>query len=93
MSKSGEFFARLLKHILVKRDEEFPVLVEKFFSETPVTERERRMFDNGYMLGVNHVFRGLSDHVTGFDFKSMPPATTEAIPFVTEPPSPLKKVN
>jgi hypothetical protein len=94
-TQAGEFFDRLFKHILLKKQREFPALIEKVFScpHNSITEREKKMFDNGYMLAVVHIFKGLNEHVTGFDFKSMPPETTEALPLVTEPPSSSKKVN
>jgi hypothetical protein len=97
-NKTGEFFDRLLKHILTEREQEFPVIVEALFSESPITERERKLFDNGYMMAVCHVFRQLSTHVAKFDFKSMPPETKETVPVVhgaasAAEPSTSKKVN
>ena len=97
-NKTGEFFDRLLKHILTEREQEFPLIVEAFFSESPITERERRLFDNGYMMSVCHVFRQLSTHVAKFDFKCLLPETKETVPVVHGAVSPAesptsKKVN
>ena len=83
-AKPGEegrrFISRIGDYMRDKKEFMFREVVKKRYSEAPITEREKRLFELGYFIAINNVHESLGLHAE-VNIKSYPP----------DPPAPPTK--
>lgn len=57
-----KFIWNIPNYMAQKKEAQFLGMVKTNYSEAPITERERRLFELGYIMGISHVRECLRKH-------------------------------